>query len=83
MGDKGDVIRCVVGDDIAVDTVVVGVVAMVVVVGGIVHIFSEWYLLVGSVVCAIVVEVVVDVTANGVVIMGVVVPKSLVNQVVK
>ena len=83
MGDKGDVIRCVVGDDIAVDTVVVGVVAMVVVVGGIVHIFSEWYLLVGSFVCAIVVEVVVDVTANGVVIMGVVVPKSLVNQVVK
>ena len=65
-------------------TVVVGVVAMVVVVvGGIVHIFSEWYLLVGSFVCAIVVEVVVDVTANGVVIMGVVVPKSLVNQVVK
>ena len=41
MGDKGDVIRCVVGDDIAVDTVVVGVVAMVVVVGGIVHIYSE------------------------------------------
>ena len=33
------------------------------------------YLLVGSFVCAIVVEVVVDVTANGVVIMGVVVPK--------
>ena len=79
MGDKGDVNRCVVGDVIAVDTVVVGVVVVV----GIVHIFSEWYLLVGSVVCAIVFEVVVDVTANGVVIMGVVVPKSLVNQVVK
>ena len=41
------------------------------------------YLLVGSFVCAIVVEVVVDVIANGVIIMGVVVPKSLVNQVVE
>ena len=41
MGDKGDVNRCVVGDVIAVDTVVVGVVVMVVVVGGIVHIYFE------------------------------------------
>ena len=67
-------------DDIAVGTVVVGVVAIVVVV--VAETFWMYcsqifwmYFLVGLVVCVIVVEVVVDVTANCVVIMGVVVPK--------
>ena len=41
MGDKGDVNRSVVGDVRAVDTVVVGVV-MVMVVGGILHIYFEY-----------------------------------------